>query len=141
MNKILVVAVVAAIAVVGIYILLGASKNGAQNSMSEQAATPTVEKTDKSKMEQAKNTITLTSQGFSPSTLTVSKGAKVVWVNNSGSTASINSNPHPTHTDYPLLNLGQVTDGESVELTFPKSGTYGYHNHLNPTETGTVIVE
>lgn len=90
---------------------------------------------------QAQNTVTLTTSGFAPATLTVKVGDTVTWSNKSGMTATINSNPHPVHTDYSPLNLGQFSDGSSVTLSFPKAGTYGYHNHLNPGETGTIIVQ
>lgn len=87
------------------------------------------------------NTVTLTANGFSPQTLTIQAGATVSWVNKSGDDATVNSNPHPTHTNYPPLNLGNFSDGGTLSLTFPTPGTYGYHNHLNPSETGTVVVQ
>lgn len=87
------------------------------------------------------NTVTLTANGFSPATLTIKAGDKVTWINKSGAAATVNSDPHPTHTNYPELNLGQFSDGESLSLTFPKAGTYGYHNHFNPTQKGTIIVQ
>ncbi len=86
-------------------------------------------------------TVQVTASGFVPQTLTVKAGTKVTWVNQSGQAISINSNPHPIHTDYPPLNLGRVDDGGSVSLVFDKAGTYGYHNHLNPSQTGMVVVE
>lgn len=68
-------------------------------------------------------------------------GTTVVWVNNNGQAATVNSDPHPTHTLFPFLNLGGFEDGSSVSAKFDKVGVYTYHNHLDPTETGTVIVE
>ncbi len=85
--------------------------------------------------------ITLTKSGFSPSTLTVKTGSRVVWVNNSGSSASVNSADHPTHKVYSPLNLGLFNSGSSVQLVFDKPGTYKYHNHLNPTQIGTIVVQ
>jgi len=92
-------------------------------------------------MQQTQNTVTLTSNGFSPATLTVPVGTTVTWINKSGQDATVNSNPHPIHTDYPPLNLGSFADGASLSLTFSKAGTYGYHNHFSPSETGTIIVK
>lgn len=86
-------------------------------------------------------TITLTSEGFSPATVTVKAGTVVSWINKSGGLATVNSDPHPTHLTYPPLNVGQFKDGSSVQLTFDKPGTFKYHNHLNPSQTGTVVVE
>lgn len=85
--------------------------------------------------------IMATEDGFSPPTLTIKAGEKVVWINRSGRTITVNSAVHPTHLVYPPLNLGEVADGSSVELVFDKTGTYKYHNHLNPAEFGTIIVE
>ncbi len=89
----------------------------------------------------AQNTITLTQNGFSPSTLTIKVGTTVTWINKSGTQATVNSNPHPIHTDYPPLNLGSFSNGAILSLIFNKAGTYGYHNHLNPGQTGTIIVQ
>lgn len=86
-------------------------------------------------------TITLTKDGFSPQTVTIKAGEKVAWMNRSGKTATVNSNPHPIHTDYPPLNLGEFKNGDTLELTFSKPGTYGYHNHYNAFQGGKVIVK
>lgn len=90
---------------------------------------------------QTGDTITLTADGFSPKTLTIPTGTKVSWTNQSGSDGTVNSSPHPTHTDYPPLNLGNLPNGGTVSLVFDKPGTYKYHNHLNSTQFGTIIVE
>ncbi len=87
------------------------------------------------------DTITLTADGFSPKTLTIKAGTKVTWMNQSGAGATVNSSPHPTHTDYPPLNLGSLPDGGAVFLTFDKPGTYKYHNHLIPSQFGTIVVQ
>lgn len=84
--------------------------------------------------------VNITSKGFEPKTLTIGVGATVTWINKSGSAVNINSDPHPVHTAYPPLNLGIVEDGKSVSLVFDKLGTYGYHNHLQPSQRGTIIV-
>lgn len=90
---------------------------------------------------QQQNAVTLTQNGWSSATLSIKAGQTVTWINKSGQDATVNSNPHPTHTDYPALNLGSFPDGGSLSLNFPKAGTYGYHNHLNPSEKGTIIVQ
>lgn len=92
-------------------------------------------------MSQKEDTVTLIATGFTPATITVKKGDKVVWVNKSGDVATVNSDPHPTHTNYQPLNLNSFNDGEKLELVFDKAGTYGYHDHLHPSRRGTVVVE
>lgn len=88
-----------------------------------------------------KNTVTLTQDGFSPATLTVKAGETVTWVNKSGTDATVNSDPHPTHENYTPLNLGKLSDGGTLSLKFDKSGTYGYHNHFDASQKGTIVVQ
>lgn len=85
--------------------------------------------------------VEVTSSGFQPSVLTIKVGDEVTWENKSGGNISINSDLHPTHLLYPPLNLGIVADGGSASLVFPAPGSYGYHNHLNPSQTGTIVVQ
>ena len=85
--------------------------------------------------------ITITSSGFQPSSLTIKAGETVVWSNQGGDTSNVSSSPHPTHTDYPPLNLGDIAPGASVSLVFPTAGTYKYHNHLNASQFGSIIVQ
>jgi len=92
-------------------------------------------------MKQESSTVTLSATGFTPATLTIKAGTKVTWNNNSGEVATVNSDPHPVHTDYAPLNLGQFSDGGTLSLVFDKPGTYGYHNHFNPSQKGTVVVQ
>ena len=87
------------------------------------------------------NSVTLTADGFSPANLTIEVGTKVTWTNKSGEAATVHSAPHPTHTNYPPLNLGTFKDGETLSLTFDKAGTYGYHNHLDPSQRGTIVIQ
>ncbi len=87
------------------------------------------------------STITLTSNGFEPQTITIKPKTQVVWTNKSGNDASVNSADHPTHQLYSPLNLGLFSNGTSVSLNFNTPGTYRYHDHLHPQKTGTIVVE
>ncbi len=91
--------------------------------------------------QQSQNTVTLTSSGFEPANLAIKVGETVTWVNRSGGVSTVNSEPHPIHTNYLPLNLGSFPDGGTLSLTFDKPGMYGYHNHLNPSERGTITVK
>lgn len=127
--------VIAAIIIYGlIYYFVFARKAGynAATSSTQSQTTTTA---------QQQNTVTLTQNGWEPGTLTIKAGETVTWVNKSGEDATVNSNPHPTHTDYAPLNLGSLSNNNSLSLQFPKSGTYGYHNHLNPSEAATIVVQ
>ena len=86
--------------------------------------------------------VNYTDSGFSPKSIIVKLGGTVTFVNNSSKMMWIASAPHPVHTDYPGFDekVG-VGKGESYSFTFNKPGTHKYHNHLNPTDFGTVVVE
>lgn len=85
--------------------------------------------------------VTETESGFEPQTVTVKVGTKVVWTNKSGATGNVSSAKHPTHLEYPPLNLTNYEVGETLSLVFDTAGTYKYHDHLNPSRFGTVVVE
>lgn len=88
-----------------------------------------------------KNVVNITATGFNPATITIAAGDSVVWMNTDSAPHNVNSDPHPTHTDYPPLNLGTIQPGDSKSLAFPTAGTYKYHDHLNPNLHGTVVVQ
>lgn len=149
MNNKIILITVAVIAVVviaaGGFFFLNSNKTSspkgvAQPTMTQEETTPTIELTaSEAAMNEVR--VELTSSGFSPKDITIDKGTKVVWTNNSGQAATVNSAPHPVHTSYPPLNLGSFNDGQSVELVFDETGTYKYHNHFNSGQTGSVTVK
>lgn len=85
--------------------------------------------------------ITVTPYGFVPDALAINPGTKITWINKSGTDANVTSNPHPTSTDYPDLDLGNFWNNGSVSLVFTKAGRFGYHNSLIPSQKGTIIVK
>ena len=87
------------------------------------------------------NQITYNGSSFSPSSITVKAGTAITIKNDSKSTLNFNSDPHPTHTDNLELNVGGVKAGETTTVTVNKTGDWGYHNHLNPTQKGRIIVQ
>lgn len=79
---------------------------------------------------------------FSPASITVKAGTAVTFMNQSSSPMHVASNPHPTHTDLPGFDeLTEVGNAGSYTYTFTKVGTWGYHNHTNPSQKGTVVVQ
>lgn len=85
--------------------------------------------------------VSLTDDGFVPSEITVNAGEAVVWTNNTKEDASLNSDDHPTHKKYPLLNRGTFAPGGTVQVIFNEQGTHTYHDHFNPSKQGSVIVK
>src|SRR3989337_840598 len=87
------------------------------------------------------NLITYTDSGFSPAQVSVKVGDTVTFKNDSKANIQVNSAPHPAHTQFPELNIGSIATGESKTVTFTTAGTKKYHNHLNPSQTGPMVVE
>ena len=87
------------------------------------------------------NRVTVSKNGFSPSSITIKRGEAVVWINQSGEDASVNSGPHPTHDLHRFLNLGQFPSKSSVGVTFNETGTFDYHNHFHPEQIGAIVVK
>lgn len=90
---------------------------------------------------QSTTTITYTDSGFTPSSITVHSGDTITLKNTSSESVQFDSDPHPVHTDDPELNAGAVSPGGSTTFTVSTKGTHGYHNHLNPAQQGTIVVE
>lgn len=132
-----IIGIIAIVVLAGGFFLLS---KGSSPSSTPETSTPTPEATEEAATNE-QNVITLTQRGFSPMVLTIKAGVTVTWENKSGKVATINSDPHPAHTNYAPLNLDNLPDGGNLSLTFSKPGTYGYHNHLNPSLTGVIIVE
>src|SRR5207244_484490 len=86
---------------------------------------------------------------FNPQTLTVKKGDTVTFRNNASDDMRVASNPHPIHNGYPTTggcvsstfdSCSNTSPGDSWSFKFDIAGSWGYHNHLNPAEGGTIIV-
>lgn len=85
--------------------------------------------------------IDITAQGFKPATLLVKKGAKVTWINKDTKPHRVAANPYPSHTDLPSLDSETPVNPEGgYSYTFDKVGTFGYHDEINPTTNGTIVV-
>ncbi len=86
--------------------------------------------------------IDMGADGFNPSTITVKQGDWVVFVNKDTQPHWPASNPHPTHTDLPGFDaLRRIARGDSYKYQFKKAGTWGFHDHLNPSNGGSVTVQ
>lgn len=89
----------------------------------------------------ARTVVTYTDTGFAPKTITVKAGTPVSFVNDSNNLMWVASDPHPTHTLLPGFDELRGVDRDSIfEYVFTNVGTWTYHNHLNPSAKGTVVV-
>lgn len=110
-------------------------------SESEAVSTPTDEPTGQVE-------VTYSDQaGFIPKTVTIKTGQTVAWVNNRERRPMwVASDPHPIHDNYQAFDTARVLGrfpemGEGFSFTFEKPGTWTYHDHADPSKTGTVIVK
>ena len=87
--------------------------------------------------------VTITAGGFNPSILTVKAGTTVTFTNNDIIGHWVASNPHPSHTGLAGFDAKAAVAalGGTYSYTFTKTGSFGYHDHLNPSLTGTVVVQ
>ncbi|MDP3948878.1 MAG: cupredoxin domain-containing protein [bacterium] len=94
--------------------------------------------------------VTYADNGFSPSEITIPKGSAIIFRNYSSKKMRVASNPHPGHSGYPATGgcIGSTFDScdnippkVSWSFVFDSSGTWGYHDHLNPSQNGTVTVQ
>ncbi|HEX8965275.1 MAG TPA: cupredoxin domain-containing protein [Patescibacteria group bacterium] len=132
-KGLIIAAIIIAVVIVGGVFFFAKQNPNASNG--NPAPTQTAQQTDNATI------ITLSKSGFAPNNLTIKAGTTVKWVNDSGAAGQIDSDPHPVHTSYPPMNFQAFSNGSSVELVFDKPGTYHYHNHLNPSQTGTITVQ
>lgn len=86
--------------------------------------------------------IVLKNDGFHPKNLVIKEGDTVVFSTENDKPFWPASNVHPTHTAYPDFDPKKpVAQNETWQFTFPKAGTYGFHDHIVSTFDGEIIVE
>ena len=84
-------------------------------------------------------TITIGANGtVSPSSVTITTGQSVTFVNNDTRQHEMTSDPHPSHTQCPSINaLATLAVGQTrLTNSFPSTGTCGFHDHINPDTNG-----
>jgi|SRR3989344_153341 len=87
-------------------------------------------------------TISMTSNGFEPSELTIKAGDTVKFVNNDTAKHWPASDVHPTHQILPEFDaLKGIEPGASYQYTFKKIGEWSMHDHLRSSFRGTITVQ
>ena len=100
-------------------------------------------------------TVVYTDEGYSPQSVTVPVGGTVTFVNQSSKKMWVASARHPEHTVYSGTSLTQHcpdtsgtafdqcaggASGTSYSFTFNKAGEWKYHDHIDATKFGSVVV-
>ena len=94
----------------------------------------------------AQTTVTITAAGVSPKSVTISLGSRVLFINSDTRDHDMASDPHPDHTDCPVMNqVGLLKPGEQRETgNFVVVRTCGYHDHDDATNVslqGNIITK
>jgi len=100
--------------------------------------------------------IKITNKGFEPKEVEITKGTKVTWVNESSNPSWPASDVHPTHEVYPGSSIRKcgtpeqdkifdacrgIAPRESWSFVFNEVGEWYYHDHLNPSFKGEIVVK
>jgi plastocyanin len=138
-KKIIVAIIIAVVVILGSYSLLnGPTMPPQENNLEPKAEAP------------VENVVTYTDAVFSPNPLTIKVGGTVTFKNESSRSMWTASAFHPTHREYPTTGgcLGSTFDacrgvqpGDSWSFQFDIAGNWRYHDHLNPSSFGAIIVE
>lgn len=144
-GKYIIIAVVIVVLAGGAFALAKSKdKEPAASTTDTTTQDSTAETTEDTSTDQSNGevtTIIYSDSGFNPSKITVKSGTTVTIKNESSGSLQFDSDPHPAHTDNEELNVNNVSPGESETFVVKRTGTFGYHNHLNPGDTGTIVVE
>ena len=82
-----------------------------------------------------KKDVEISGSAFNPSTITILKGASVVWANKDSAKHTIVSDSGDE------FNSDPISRGGNYAHTFNTPGTYEYHCSIHPSMKGMVIVE
>lgn len=144
MNKFIFGFVVLALGVVVGWVVLPAQALPEAVPINDVQVTPPLEESVTQAPQPATTSATVryTDAGFVPESVTVTAGSTVTFVNESSSGMWVASAMHPTHSLLPGFDaLQSFVRGGTYEYMFTKVGTWKYHNHVNPTAVGTIIVQ
>lgn len=78
-------------------------------------------------------TISIVDFAFSPSSMTITAGTTVTWVNQGAAV-------HTATSDTGAFDTGQIAPGQSASVTFDTPGTYTYYCAIHPNMTATIVV-
>lgn len=86
-------------------------------------------------------TVKYTDNGFSPNKIEINEGGMVEFQNESSMNMWVASANHPGHEKLPTFDQFRAfTKGSVYRYVFKKAGAWEYHDHLNPSLGGVVVV-
>jgi len=131
-GGILILVVFGAVAIIGIN--SERSSSDGSTSVNTQPNLNVVEEKDVAAV------ITYTGTGFEPNNIAVTVNSQIRVRNRSIRVLQFVSDPYIEQSDNPELNQGTLNPGESKTFYLSQTGRWGYHNALDPSETGMIVV-
>lgn len=144
MNKVITIGAIILIVIsVGYFVWKGkSSSSGEVKTESNINESIPVNSGGEKPVVQKENIVVYTDSGFSPNKLEISVGSIVIFKNESSDLMWVASAPHPTHTNYPAFDAKKGYEKDiDYSFTFDKAGEFKYHDHLNPSRFGAIIVK
>ena len=151
MNKIIIGIIILIVIVAGSYLLFMNYSAPADNSnVSTQLTNQETPITSQEMPPAGQNIVVYTDNGYSPNPIKIKVGDTVTFKNESSQSMWTASAMHPTHNQYPTTGgcWGSTFDacqgiqpGDSWSFKFDLAGNWKYHNHLNATHFGSIVVE
>lgn len=129
MTRAIIGIIIVVISVIAILLTINKKSSSPLFSIS---ADPTIQRTE---------TISLEKNRFIPTLLTVKNGQTINIVNNDTIAHQIQSNPHPSHTQFYGFNIGLLQPGESSQVLLTQPGSFGLHDHAHPEINARVVVQ
>jgi len=120
------------------------------------STTPTPPTATPTEAETTEVIVKITDNGFEPKEIEIVRGTRVTWINESNRPSWPASDIHPTHRLYPGSGIEKcgtpeedkifdsckgLAPGESWSFIFQEIGEWSYHDHLNPSFVGKIIVK
>jgi plastocyanin len=84
-------------------------------------------------MAPAAASVTIKNMAFNPSSLSVTAGSTVTWMNS-------DTTIHTVTADDGSFNSGNIAVGATYSRVFSTAGTFSYHCTIHPEMTGKVVV-
>ena len=159
MNKKIIIVAVAVAVLAGGYLLvsgIGKNKGAPVPSKNGPVGAKVANTKSRQSAQESKNKVVYTDSGYSPAEIKIKAGETATFKNESSSGLWTASAEHPFHMVYGGTSLQQhcpngasysfdecklSKPGESWSFRFDKKGEWEYHNHLEPSHLGKVIVE
>ncbi|CAN5780820.1 hypothetical protein BH18ACI5_BH18ACI5_19990 [soil metagenome] len=91
-------------------------------------------------------TIAIANGRVTPSSVSITVGQSVTFINTDGRVHNVSSDPHPNHTDCPSINaVGTISNGQTkLTNSLPTARSCGFHDHDDPDNNalkGTIVIQ